>query len=114
MTDILTFFWSFLSNFMFVPEIIILGLNFFFDKFKVPAALLSGTLVASGVLQISDIASYKLPDASINFCLLILGASVGCRFANKTFKEGIKAPKFDTDQYEKIGDNKLYTIFNHA
>ena len=60
---------------------------FFFDKFKVPAALLSGTLVASGVLQISDIASYKLPDASINFCLLILGASVGCRFANKTFKE---------------------------
>ena len=59
---------------------------FFFDKFKVPAALLSGTLVASGVLQISDIASYKLPDASINFCLLILGASVGCRFANKTFK----------------------------
>ena len=60
---------------------------FFFDKFKVPAALLSGTLIASGVLQISDIASYKLPDESINFCLLILGASVGCRFANKTFKE---------------------------
>ena len=60
---------------------------FFFDKAKVPAALLSGTLVASGVLQIFDIASYKLPDASINFCLLILGASVGCRFANKTFKE---------------------------
>ena len=55
---------------------------FFFDKAKVPAALLSGTLVASGVLQILDIASYKLPDASINFCLLILGASVGCRFAN--------------------------------
>ena len=45
---------------------------FFFDKAKVPAALLSGTLVASGVLQIFDIASYKLPDASINFCLLIL------------------------------------------
>ena len=60
---------------------------FFFDKAKVPAALLSGTLVASGILQIFDIASYKLPDESINFCLLILGASVGCRFANKTFKE---------------------------
>mgnify|MGYP000636588494 CR=1 FL=1 len=60
---------------------------FFFDKFRVPAALLSGTLFASGVLQIFDIASYKLPDASINFCLLILGASVGCRFANKTFAE---------------------------
>ena len=60
---------------------------FFFDKAKVPAALLSGTLVASGLLQIFDIASYKLPDASINFCLLILGASVGCRFANKTIKE---------------------------
>ena len=60
---------------------------YFFDKAKVPAALLSGTLVASGILQIFDIASYKLPDASINFCLLILGASVGCRFANKTFKE---------------------------
>ena len=60
---------------------------FFFDKAKVPAALLSGTLVASGVLQIFDIASYKLPDTSINFCLLILGASVGCRFANKTVKE---------------------------
>ena len=60
---------------------------FFFDKAKVPAALLSGTLVASGFLQIFDIASYKLPDASINFCLLILGASVGCRFVNKSFKE---------------------------
>ncbi len=60
---------------------------FFFDKAKIPAALLSGTLVASGFLQILDIASYKLPDASINFCLLILGASVGCRFANKSFKE---------------------------
>ena len=60
---------------------------FFFDKFRVPAALLSGTLVASGILQIFDIASYKLPDTSINFCLLILGASIGCRFANKTFKE---------------------------
>ena len=60
---------------------------FFFDKAKVPAALLSGTLVASGILQIFDIASYKLPDASINFCLLILGASIGCRFANKTVKE---------------------------
>ncbi len=60
---------------------------FFFDKARIPAALLSGTLVASGILQIFDIASYKLPDSSINFCLLILGASVGCRFANKTVKE---------------------------
>ena len=60
---------------------------FIFDKIRVPAALLSGTLFASGLLQITDIASYKLPDASINFCLLILGASVGCRFAEKTIKE---------------------------
>ena len=58
-----------------------------FDKIKVPAALLSGTLVASGILQITDIASYKLPEFSIDFCLLILGASVGCRFAEKTIKE---------------------------
>ena len=60
---------------------------FVFDKIKVPAALLSGTLFASGLLQITDIASYKLPDETINFCLLILGASVGCRFAEKTVKE---------------------------
>ena len=60
---------------------------FIFDKIKVPAALLSGTLFASGLLQVTDVASYKLPDASINFCLLILGASVGCRFAEKTVKE---------------------------
>ena len=60
---------------------------FIFDKIKVPAALLSGTLFASGFLQITDIASYKLPDSSINVCLLILGASVGCRFAEKTIKE---------------------------
>ncbi len=58
-----------------------------FDKIKVPAALLSGTLFASGLLQITEIASYKLPETSINFCLLILGASVGCRFAEKTIKE---------------------------
>ncbi len=58
-----------------------------FDKFRIPAALLSGTLIASGFLQITEIASYKLPTEIINFCLLILGASVGCRFVNKTFKE---------------------------
>ena len=58
-----------------------------FDKFKIPAALLSGTLFASGFLQISDIASYQLPSNIIDYCLLILGASVGCRFADKTFKE---------------------------
>ena len=61
-----------------------------FDKIKIPAALLSGTLVASGILQITEVASYKLPDESINFCLLILGASVGCRFANKTANEVIR------------------------
>ena len=61
-----------------------------FDKIKVPAALLSGTLVASGILQITDVASYKLPDETINFCLLILGASVGCRFIDKSMKEVAK------------------------
>ena len=65
-------------------------LIFIFDKISVPAPLLAGTLVASGILQITDIASYKLPDESINFCLLILGASVGCRFADKTINEVIK------------------------
>ena len=58
-----------------------------FNKIKIPAALMSGTLFASGLLQVTNIASYKLPDASINFCLLILGASVGCKFAEKTFRE---------------------------
>ena len=50
-------------------------------------ALLSGTLFASGFLQISEIASYQLSPNIIDYCLLILGASVGCRFANKTFSE---------------------------
>ena len=67
--------------------LIIASLFFIFDKIRVPAALLSGTLFASGFLQITNIASYKLPDETINFCLLILGASVGCRFAEKTIKE---------------------------
>ena len=35
-------------------------LIFLFDKFRIPAALLSGTLVASGFLQITDIASYQI------------------------------------------------------
>ena len=58
-----------------------------FDKLKIPAALLSGTLVGSGFLQIAEIASYKLPPNIIDYCLLILGSSVGCRFADKTFNE---------------------------
>ena len=58
-----------------------------FEKLRVPAALLSGTLLASGILQISEIASYKLSSNIIDYCLLILGASVGCRFANKSFNE---------------------------
>ena len=58
-----------------------------FDKFKIPAALLSGTLLASGFLQITEIATYEFSVDIIDYCLLILGASVGCRFANKTFGE---------------------------
>jgi membrane AbrB-like protein len=58
-----------------------------FDKLKIPAALLSGTLVASGFLQINEIASYHLSPNIIDYCLLVLGASVGCRFANKSFRE---------------------------
>jgi len=60
---------------------------YIFNKIKVPAALLSGTLFASGLLQITDIASYRLPDETVNFCLLILGSSVGCKFAEKTVNE---------------------------
>jgi membrane AbrB-like protein len=62
-------------------------LIYFFDKFKIPAALLSGTLVASGSLQIAEIATYQISPDIIDYCLLILGASVGCRFADKTFSE---------------------------
>jgi uncharacterized protein len=62
-------------------------LIYFFDKLKIPAALLSGTLVASGFLQITEIATYQISSDIIDYCLLILGASVGCRFANKTFSE---------------------------
>ena len=58
-----------------------------FDKLKIPAALLSGTLVASGFLQITEFASYQLSPNIIDYCLLILGASVGCRFADKSFRE---------------------------
>jgi membrane AbrB-like protein len=65
-------------------------LIYIFDKIKVPAPLLAGPVVASGILQITEFASYKLPDQSINFCLLILGASVGCRFADKSLHEVIK------------------------
>ena len=67
-------------------------LIFLFDKFRIPAALLSGTLVASGFLQITEIASYQISPDIIDYCLLILGSSVGCRFAEKTFGEiGINA-----------------------
>jgi membrane AbrB-like protein len=62
-------------------------LIFIFDKLKIPAALLSGTLVASGSLQITEIASYQISPDVIDYCLLILGASVGCRFADKSFSE---------------------------
>jgi len=59
----------------------------FFDKLKVPAALLSGTLIASGILQITEIASFQISADIIDYCLLILGSSVGCRFADKSFGE---------------------------
>ena len=59
----------------------------FFEKIKVPAALLTGTLVASGLLQITEVASFQISHNIIDYCLLILGSSVGCRFADKTFGE---------------------------
>lgn len=72
---------------LFILIIVSIILIFFFQKLKVPAALLSGTLVASGFLQITELASYKISNDIIDYCLLILGASVGCRFVNKTFAE---------------------------
>ncbi len=60
---------------------------YLFDKLRLPAALLSGTLIASGILQITELASYQFSPKLIDYCLLILGASVGCRFAKKTFGE---------------------------
>ena len=69
--------------------LIILSIIFIliFDRLKIPAALLTGTLIASGFLQITEIASYKFSPNVINYCLLILGSSVGTRFANKSFNE---------------------------
>ena len=58
-----------------------------FEKIRVPAALLTGTLVASGLLQITEVASFQISPDIIDYCLLILGSSVGCRFADKTFGE---------------------------
>jgi membrane AbrB-like protein len=74
-------------NHLIILVILSIILVIIFDKLKIPAALLAGTLLASGLLQITDIASYKLPPNIIDYCLLILGSSVGCRFADKTFKE---------------------------
>ena len=70
--------------FLIIASVILI---YFFVKLKIPAALLSGTLVASGFLQITDIATYKISADVIDYCLLVLGASVGCRFADKTFGE---------------------------
>ena len=67
--------------------ILSVSLVLFFEKIKVPAALLTGTLVASGLLQITEVASYQVSPDIIDYCLLILGSSVGCRFADKTFSE---------------------------
>ena len=52
----------------------------FFEKIKVPAALLTGTLVASGLLQITEVASYQISPDIIDYCLLILGSSVNDKY----------------------------------
>jgi hypothetical protein len=72
---------------LFILIILSIILILIFDKLKIPAALLAGTLVASGFLQITEIAVYKLPPNIIDYSLLILGSSVGCRFADKSFNE---------------------------
>ena len=38
-------------------------------------------------MQITEVASYQISPDVIDYCLLVLGASVGCRFADKTFVE---------------------------
>ncbi|MDC0477142.1 AbrB family transcriptional regulator, partial [Pelagibacteraceae bacterium] len=42
-------------------------LIYFFDKLKIPAALLSGTLIASGFLQITEIATYQISPDIIDY-----------------------------------------------
>ena len=72
---------------LFILIILSIILIFIFDKLRIPAALLSGTLMASGILQITDIAAYQISPKIVDYCLLILGASVGCRFSDKSFNE---------------------------
>jgi len=74
-------------NHLFILIFLSIILIYSFEKLKIPAALLSGTLVASGFLQITEIATFQISPDIIDYCLLFLGASVGCRFANKTFSE---------------------------
>ena len=38
-------------------------------------------------MHITEVASYQISPKIVDCCLLILGASVGCRFADKTFNE---------------------------
>ena len=78
------------TSHLFILIILSIILILIFDKFKIPAALLTGTLIASGFLQITEIASYKFSPNVINYCLLILGSSVGCRFADKSFNEIVR------------------------
>ena len=58
---------------LFILIIFSIILILFFNKIKFPAALLAGTLVASGILQITEIASYKISPDIVDYCLLILG-----------------------------------------
>ena len=60
-------------------------LIYLFDKLRLPAALLSGTWSPVVFYKLEFV--YKLPPNIIDYCLLILGSSVGCRFANKTFND---------------------------
>lgn len=59
-------------------------------RLRLPSAYIIGTMVASAVMHIGGWVTTPLPDFALDATLLVLGASIGTRFAGVTWRDVVR------------------------
>lgn len=56
-------------------------------KLRLPAAMLTGPMLASGIVHLSGLSSFKLPPELVAIAQVVIGAGLGTRFLGVRFSE---------------------------
>ncbi len=76
-----------------IPEVLLIALVglVLFQRIRFPAAQLVGPLICAGVVSLAGLAVIEAPQWLISLCQVIIGTSLGTRFAGMTLRRLVRA-----------------------